>query len=350
MISPSTLIKVALSRQLIISRGLLVLAHKKFISPEFIEVLGSRLIKNRGSRVSELTRFLDLYKTHMTTDNYVNFMEKVGKRKWLKPYHIFIVASGLKYCEDGKSKLTLAQLDKLFYNMRFMTARIGGVRSMVDISAEKLQQNPEKLSNHQIGSYVCALRNMRSGHLEVRFMISVLATKVGQSDVVVTPEDASLAISGLRCCSPKYEEVRQLCAALATCIGRMPESSVFTTEQLCTLLPGFTRMSPDCTEVGNLMRVALQHSVPLTLPSDSRPNALQTTEALLSLNSLTIGPNDSEIVRSLICLLTSIVKATTEPLDPLVFEAAQKVLGTFTPTQEGKELIDAMLNSLPQEK
>jgi hypothetical protein len=254
------------------------MVHSNFLSPEYLSVMTRHLTRNKTTTVPQVTEFLDLYKTHMTSDNFLYFLNCVGKRQLLSPYHIYIVACGLKYVNDGHNDLSLKDLDILFGSLKYMSGRVGGVRCLLQVAAEKLSDNSEEISSLRIGNYLHALRDMKSGHQEVRQMITVLDQKIRTKlTEPLTNADFVLGFSSLGKLSSRYAEVRSLISTLNHALVSSPEREVkFSAEEVPEVLKGFQRFEPEVTEVQEILGTILSKADPALLPG------LEITAALES--------------------------------------------------------------------
>jgi hypothetical protein len=237
----------------------LPLAHPKFINHEFIDEVGHRLIRDKKTTPPIITEFLDVYKTRMNASNFIHFLDRVGRRQLLKPYHIYIVACGLRFVDNGQSTLSLDQLDTIFKSLKYLSARVGGVRCLVEITAERLQQNTEPLSSQRVGHYLRCFSDMKSGHREVRQMAQVLEKKI-QSALHGPLSDADFAtgFQAMHLLSSRYGEVRSLLSTLNSALLSSPERATpFLSAQVPRVLTGFQRLSPETKEVRDLLSTVL---------------------------------------------------------------------------------------------
>jgi hypothetical protein len=235
------------------------MVHSKFLSHEYLSVMTRHLIRSKTITVPEVTEFLDLYKTHMSSDNFLYFLNCVGKRQLLSPYHIYIVACGLRYVNDGHNDLSLENLDVLFGSLKYMSARVGGVRCLVQVAAEKLSDNNEEISSLRVGNYLLALRDMKSGHQEVRQLITVLDQKIRTKlTEPLTNADFVLGFSSLGKLSSRYTEVRSLISTLNHALTSSSQRDVkFSVEEVPLILNGFQRFEPEVAEVQEILGTVL---------------------------------------------------------------------------------------------
>lgn len=301
-LSSSFLLSSSLSSSLIIKRYLaLELPNRKFLSSEFIEAAIVKLIKNKEVTSYKLTEFLNVYKTEMKMNNFIFFLNKVNKRKLLTPYHIYIVSCGIKFINNGETLLNLNDFNILFENLKYMNAKRGGVRCLVSVITEKLILNDELLSSKQVGNYLLAFRNMRSGHGEIRELIQLLSKKIQLMNEPLDLSDFSRGFHGIQKLSSRYPEIRSLLKELT--IKLNSNNSKFTSEQLFELLPGFQRLENDSDEVKNITTAVLNHTNFETISNvgliENQVNLLKNLQRLESnniqlnnlLNSITTTPN-----------------------------------------------------------
>lgn len=246
------------------SRSILTLVHPKFITSEYIEAFGNKLLKDRHLHPSHVTEFLNIYKTEMKLENFIFFLNKVGKRRLLQPYHIYIVACGIKYVDDGNASLSLNQFDSLFQNMAYMSGKIGGVRCLIQVITEKLKENNEILSSYRIGHYLNSLRLMKSGHKEVREMIELLTYKIQNMNQFLSLNDFCRGVGAMRYLSSRYPEIRSLLATLTKKLNETTELT-FTSGNLVILLPGLHRLNGEIQEVQEFILAIKKKIDPITL-------------------------------------------------------------------------------------
>lgn len=287
------------------------MVHEKFLSHDYLTVLTHHLTRNKSVTQPQITEFLNLYKVKMNSDNFITFLERVGKRRLLSPYHIYIVACGLKFVNNGTDILNLQQFDVLFGNLSYMNGRVGGVRCLVDVVADKFAENSEKLTSNQVGNYLISLRDMKSGHLEIRKLCQVFEKKIQSSmSEKLTHSDFVNAFQSIHQLSSRYPEV---CSLLSTLNNALVTSSdqgkCFTPQESARVLMGLRRLSPEVKEVQDILQTILSKIDVTTLHGLTSKDLSMAYCATTSL-SLTEAP----AVRQLLTVLKAMSEGSSERL------------------------------------
>jgi hypothetical protein len=305
--------------------------HPKFISAEFIDHVGHRLIRDKKTTAPIVTEFLDVYKAKMNASNFIHFLDRVGRRQLLQPYHIYIVACGLRFVDNGESTLSLDQLDTLFKSLKYLSARIGGVRCLLDITAERLQQNTEPMSSQRIGLYLKCFRDMKSGHREVRQMVQVLEKKIQTAlEGPLSDADFVTGFQAMHLLSSRYAEVRSLLSTLNSALLSSPERSApFLSAQVPRVLTGFQRLSPEVKEVHDLLSTVLSKIDRSSLKGFHSKEVSTALSAVSEITSL-----QSSEVRELLAVLRAMVDGASEKLSS---EEAAKSLEKLRELQKSDE-------------
>ena len=217
------------------------MVHPSFLSPAFIDATTKRLSADKNTKLGDITAYLDVYKDKMNSSNFVNFLNIVGKRKLLRPYHIFIVASGLQTHVESPNGLPLNEIDQITDSLKFYPATVGSVRILLAVLTEALQKSEEPLCSRRVGNYLHALRNMRSGHLEVRDYINVLTNKISHMNGGLVTEDLADGLQGMQLLSSAYPEVLDLVSAV-TKSSAEASSEDFSPGQFGRCMLGFQRL------------------------------------------------------------------------------------------------------------
>ena len=234
----------------------LTMAHPAFVTHEFIDAASIRLAGDKNTTLGDITAYLDVYKDKMSSSNMVNFLNKVGRRKLLRPYHIFVVASGLQSHAESTNGLSLNEIDQIVDSLKYFPATVGSVRVLLSVVTESLRKSEERICSRQVGSYMLALRNMRSGHLEVREYISVLASKIELMDGEILADDFAIGFEGVQLLSSDYDEVVQLVAAVREKVAPVKDG-FFNPGQVGRCLLGFQRLNMADPSVSALLSTVL---------------------------------------------------------------------------------------------
>lgn len=233
--------------------------HPNFLSHDYLIALTEHLTRNKSIKQTQITEFLNLYKAHMSSDNFLTFLERVGKRRLLIPYHIYIIACGLKYVNNGNDLLNLNQFDTLFTSLSYMCGRVGGVRCLVFVTAEKFAENNELISSNRMGNYLTSLRDMKSGHSEIRKLCQVFEKKIQSSmSEPLQTSDFANGFQSMHQLSSRYSEICSLLSALNTALVTSSDSrAFFTPNESARVLMGFRRLSPEVKEVQAILQTIL---------------------------------------------------------------------------------------------
>lgn len=278
-----------------------VLADPSFISEEFIDAASTRLSRDRETKLSDVTSFLDLYKSEMSSSNLINFLTCMGRRRFLRPYHIFVVASTLQ-SGDRAGTLSLDEIDSIADSLKFYPATVGSVRILLEVMTDNIRLSQANLSSQRVGKYIYSLRNMRSGHIEVRGLLGVLRTKIGDMNERVNLSDAVVAIEGMQQLSSDYHEVLDLISTLTANIA--DDNDSLTGPQLLKLLNGLQRFDLKAPEVHNLLSIMLDRTNGLSFSGISQRDieiVLNTSGNLLSCEE-PIQSRLAHIIRTVISL------------------------------------------------
>mmetsp|Transcript_2719 Transcript_2719/g.4081 ORF Transcript_2719/g.4081 Transcript_2719/m.4081 type:complete len:311 (+) Transcript_2719:84-1016(+) len=261
--------------------------HENFITNEFIEAASARLLRDKKTRVTDVNQFLTLFRSEMNSSNYINFLERCGRRKILQPNHVFAIGNGLLYCKD-ENPVSLNEIDKLFQSLGYMSAKHRSTRALLVATSFKLKNSDNALTGAHIGKYINALRDMRSGHPEVRELLEVLTEKIAGSDDKLTAHDATLALSGLQCLSSEYAEVRSMVRELSSKLSQACEGKL-NNEQFITVMLGIRRLRNDHTEVQNLLQALMMR---VDTEAQDVVNAHQCREALSVAENVVVHKSD----------------------------------------------------------
>jgi hypothetical protein len=229
--------------------------HEALINHDFIDAAATRLVKDKKTKLGDVTAFLDTYKSSMNSSNLIHFLNGVGRRKYLRPYHIFVVASRLR--AEYSDGLALCQVDRIVDSLKYYPANVGSVRILLAVVTESLVLMDDNLDSCRVGNYLLCLRDMKSGHIEVRDLIEVMSKKINGMKEGLFREDASKALEGMQLLSSKHPEVLHLVSAVSAKIA-LAKDGTFNGEQLGRLLLGFQRLDLDNPQVNDLLSVCLE--------------------------------------------------------------------------------------------